>query len=234
MIAPTLMAMSHALRALALRAPVLQALAQRPASLAPASDSAIRAATEAIFRDPAYRPAGPSARVWQWLFGQLGELLAALLPAWRAVRANPVLYWSLLAILTLLALALLARLTAAYLPGQSETAHLPGGTARRGGRDPWLAAQEAAGQGDFTAAAHALYLALLEAAAHRGAIRPHPSKTAGDYVRELRSSGSALLAPFRDFTRSYEVVIYGHGWCDGARYEHLRAIALPLLRAPRG
>ena len=103
---------------------------------------------------------------------------------------------------------------------------------RRGGdraRDPWLVAQEAASRGQFTEAAHALYEALLEAAARRGDVRLHQSKTVGDYAREMRGRGSALLARFRDFARSYEVVIYGIGHCDQERYERLLAIARPII-----
>lgn len=203
---------------------------QRVGAPAAIPDSAVRATAEAIFRNSAYRPADTRTRIWQWLLGEIGELLNALLPAWRAVRANPVLYWSLIVLLGLLAAALLARgVEAALRRGGSASPVLPS-SRRTAGRDPWLLAQEEAARGDFTAAAHALYLALLEAAARQGQIRPHPCKTAGDYLRELRAGGSTLRERFRDFARAYEVIIYGLGWCDREHFERLRAIALTVVR----
>ena len=97
--------------------------------------------------------------------------------------------------------------------------------------DPWARAQALAEAGDHTAAAHALYAALLEAAARAQQVRLHPSKTAGDYARELRSRGSRLAQRFREFARDYEVVIYGDQRCDADRYERLFALAVPMLRA---
>ena len=103
-----------------------------------------------------------------------------------------------------------------------------------GVRDPWAAAPEDAARGDYTAAAHALYQALLESAARRGELRLHHSKTLGDYVRELRARSSALFGRFRDFARAYETVIYGIGVCDRERFERLRALALPVIRPDAG
>jgi hypothetical protein len=97
-------------------------------------------------------------------------------------------------------------------------------------RDPWSASQQLAAAGDYTSAAHALYAALLESAARAEHIRLHPSKTVGDYVRELRVRSSSLFARFREFARSYEVVIYGVGSCDEARYQRLLALAVPIVR----
>jgi len=96
-----------------------------------------------------------------------------------------------------------------------------------------MAAQDLASSGDYTSAAHALYAAMLESAARQQQIRLHPSKTVGDYVRELRSQSSSLFQRFREFGRSYEVVIYGIGWCDADRYRQLYALAVPVVR-PHG
>lgn len=91
-------------------------------------------------------------------------------------------------------------------------------------------AQELASHGDFTGAAHALYLALLGSAAHRGLVSLHESKTTGDYLHELRRRSDAIDLPrFTDFTRSYEMVIYGIGTCDQERYTRLNALAAGLL-----
>jgi hypothetical protein len=99
--------------------------------------------------------------------------------------------------------------------------------------DAWSAAQLLASRGDYTAAAHALYAALLDAGARQEQLKLHPSKTAGDYVREVRRHASPMFPRFRDFARAYEIVIYGLGVCDRERYERLLSLALPIV-APRG
>jgi hypothetical protein len=149
-------------------------------------------------------------------------------PLLSALRRSPVLYWTVIALLALLAVAIVARalflwrqrrlFNAAALAWESSPL-------RRAGRDPWTAAEELSARGEFTDAAHALYAALLENAAQAGQIRLHPSKTAGDYVRELRNRSSSLFTLFRDFARSYETVIYGLGSCDAERYHRLYALA---------
>jgi hypothetical protein len=106
-----------------------------------------------------------------------------------------------------------------------ETARAPGGAAAVA-QDPWQEAQRLAASGDYTQAAHALYAAILQAAAGRGIVRLHHAKTIGDYLRELRARASgAIVSGFRDFTRVYEVVVYGTGECDRQRFERLAQLA---------
>jgi len=106
---------------------------------------------------------------------------------------------------------------------------------RSGGqlREPWALAQALAAAGDYTAAAHALYLALLDGLARREQLRLHPSKTVGDYLRELRARSSALLPTVRDFARAYELVAFGFRECDAERYARLHALASAVIR-PNG
>ena len=113
------------------------------------------------------------------------------------------------------------------------------GSSRRGstvraratlGTDWWARAQQLAAAGNYTEAAHALYLALLHANARRGHLTLHDSKTTGDYVRELRGRAAPpTLAAFTTFTRSYETVIYDLGTCDAERYGRLRDVAAPWI-----
>ena len=110
---------------------------------------------------------------------------------------------------------------------------LGGGGRGSGPQDPWVTAQTLAANGDFTMAAHALYLALLDGLARREQVRLHPAKTIGDYLRELRSRSSTLLPMVRDFARLYELVAYGFRECDAARYARLHALALDVIR-PNG
>jgi hypothetical protein len=100
-------------------------------------------------------------------------------------------------------------------------------------RDPWTAAQEFAAAGSFSLAAHALHFAMLEAIARREQVHLHPSKTIGDYLRELRVRSSGLLPAVREFARAYELIAYGARGCDRDDYTRLQALALPVVR-PHG
>jgi hypothetical protein len=97
--------------------------------------------------------------------------------------------------------------------------------------DAWQLARGHAARGDYTAAAHALYAALLDAIAGRGEIDLHESKTIGDYLRDLVTRSSTRVPRFREFARSYEVVIYGLGFCDRDRYERLHGLAQRVVES---
>jgi hypothetical protein len=119
---------------------------------------------------------------------------------------------------------------------QDGEAQGAGGDLLRSGlrsRDAWMTAQELAAQGDFTGAAHALYIALLGNLARRDLLRIHPSKTIGDYLRELRRRPAAPLQTVREFARAYEVVAYGLRSCDADRYARLHALAAQVIE-PNG
>ena len=202
----------------------------------PVSETAIRDTMAAIFRQPAFARERPSwiaaqmDRFWTWLGNVLRSIFG---PLFRSRETNPLMFWILVTILALIFLAIVARLGyVSYLrrtQGIDARAFSGGAAGSARGGDPRLLAQQLAAQGNFTDAAHALYMALLEALARRGLVRLHSSKTVGDYVRELRSRSSAIYARFRDFARLYEVVVYGTGYCDRERYERLHALALPIL-----
>jgi Domain of unknown function (DUF4129) len=121
------------------------------------------------------------------------------------------------------------RFVLAMQAGADEFGRAGGRVSVHRGRDPWLEAQRLAAAGDFTAAAHALYAALLARLAGRGAVRLHPSKTAGDYSRELRRRGASEQAPFHAFRVHYDRLIYGAGQCSADEYEQLLVDARPLL-----
>lgn len=98
-------------------------------------------------------------------------------------------------------------------------------------RDAWTVAQELAAEGDFTGAAHALYIALLGSLAKRDLLRLHPSKTIGDYLRELRRRPTAPIQTVHEFARTYELVAYGLRPCDADRYARLRALAARAIES---
>lgn len=191
-------------------------------------DATIHDTVEAVFRQAAYsrgvlRMPDWLRRVLRWIAELLGEVRIPF-------DASPVLFWVSVALLVAIAGLVVAR---GIWAARQRRVVMAGGAPRARGtglpRDPWLAAQALAARGDFTAAAHALYHALLATLARRGQVKLHPSKTVGDYVRELRARSSALFARFRDFARSYEVVVYDVGWCDRERWERLHALAEPIV-----
>ena len=193
-------------------------------------ESVIADTAAAVFSAGEYARERPSliGRVYRWvkdLFSPLGE----------ATESSPALYWSLVVAGGLLVLLVIGR--AVYLArlrhaGRArDRGSRQAGTAGRRPSDPWQAAETLAASGDFTAAAHALYLALLEGIARRERLRLHPAMTVGDYARALRARSSALFSRFREFATSYETVVYGTGACDRERYERLRSLALPIVRA---
>jgi hypothetical protein len=191
-------------------------------------DHAIRDTVAAVFRQPRYERSARTLldRFLEWLldlFRRLGH----------AVGGSTVLQRVALGVLVLLVVTVAARMLFLAHAGRVARAARPGGaTARFGGgtsMDPWSAAQALAARGDFTEAAHALYAAILDAVARRERIRLHPSKTVGDYARELRRRSSGLFPRYRDFARSYEVVVYGIGRCDRERYDRLRALATEIV-----
>ena len=143
------------------------------------------------------------------------------------VFAHPHAQDFLKAAIILVILGIVAHLVlTVYVPGAGASARwtLRGARSAEAG-DPWALAQRLAAQGRFTEAAHALYGALLARVAARVPLRLHPSKTAGDYARDLRGSAPTVFGPFREFARSYEIVIYGIGECDRSRFEGLIDLA---------
>ena len=190
--------------------------------------AAARDTVAAVFRQPAYDRSLREtlwSRVAAWIAGWFDRL-------GNVASGSPVLYWASIALLASLVALVVARV--AYV-AYARREWSEGGARRRAavrGGDPWVLARELSQAGRFTEAAHALYAALLARLAQSERLRLHPSKTAGDYARELRARASAAFPRFRDFARAYDVVVYGLGWCDRDRYERLYALAAPLLGAP--
>jgi len=192
------------------------------------NDQALRDTIAAVFRQRAY-DRGLRETV-------LDRILAWISEMWRrltgGIEDTPALQMAGLAVLVLALLAVIGRVT--YIAHASRLERAEGGRAggvrlARGAGDPWTQAQALAAAGQFTEAAHALYAAILDAIARRERVRLHPSKTVGDYGRELRRRSSALFPRYRDFARLYEVVVYGLGRCDEPRYQRLHALASEIV-----
>jgi len=196
-------------------------------------EETIRRTVESVFRSAAYDHTSLWARFWDWVGRMLDRFFAWLAPAFVSLRRSPPLFWAVLIGLALLTAAVIARWT--YLARARTALRVSGAGWKQKGDsslgDAWSAAQQLAARGDYTAAAHALYAALLDAGARQDQLKLHPSKTAGDYVREARRRASPIFPSFRDFARAYEIVIYGIGECDRERYERLLSIARPIVTA---
>lgn len=179
----------------------------------------------AVFREPAYNRTSLLQIVGAWL----GDLFRAILVRIRPGRMPTPLFWFVAIVCLLVAAGVVAR-TAAILVRKRATRR-KGGHRVVGGaaEDAWNAARQLAARGDYTAAAHALYAGILELIARRGEVELHESKTIGDYARDLAARSSTLLDRFREFARTYELVIYGIGNCDRDRFERLDGLALRIL-----
>lgn len=191
--------------------------------------AAVRDTVAAVFGAAEFERARPPS-----LLARFVAWLVDLIREWRlAAPESPLLYRVLVGAVVLLLAAAVAR--ASWLAWARRAERAPGrrrvrGDGARGAEDPWLAAQRLAAGGDYAEAAHHLHAAILRVAAGRGLVRPHPSKTIGDYLRELRArAAQAVVAPYREFAGAYEVVVYGRVGCDRERYERLRALAASIV-----
>ncbi|HEV8218403.1 MAG TPA: DUF4129 domain-containing protein [Gemmatimonadaceae bacterium] len=98
-------------------------------------------------------------------------------------------------------------------------------------RDYWVLAAEMEERGDFIAASHALYLAVLEALARSGGVTFHASKTVGDYVRDLKQRRSESLEAFRQFGIRFERDVFGAQPPNATTYRQLSELAAFAKRA---
>ena len=133
-----------------------------------------------------------------------------------------------LVFVALIALFILVRLVVAASVGDGSTAR----SARRRGavsvEDPWAAADALVAAGRYEEAAHALYRGVILSLGRRERLRLDPSRTSGDYARELRRRSAASLVPFRAFTRRFDVVVYGHGSVTATAVAELRELSWPF------
>ena len=165
-------------------------------------------------------------RAFLWL-GEAIERIATFvrnLPSSRAIG---------LTILGIIVAAILLRLVIAALARDEGGV---GARRHRGvgaGEDPFAAAERLAAEGRYEDAAHAIYHGVLLALARSDRVRLDPSKTSGDYARELRARGSRSHQPFREFSRRFDIAVFGHGGCDAALIDDLQRLAAPLTPRAR-
>jgi hypothetical protein len=153
----------------------------------------------------------------EWL-DRLGTLFKGM-PSTRSLA---------LVFVALLVLFVVARFVIAANAKEGGVARSSKRRAGASATDPWQTAETLIAQGRFEEAAHALYRGVIGTLGREERLRLHPSKTSGDYARELRRRGSGSLAPFRSFTRRFDVAVYGHGGCDAEALDELRTLSAPF------
>jgi hypothetical protein len=164
------------------------------------------------------------------LLERILDWIAALIRRFfSAVSEIPNMKWIILGLAIVVVLAIVARLWLGIEAEERRRRARPG--AVQGTGDAWAEAERLAASGDFTAAAHLLYRGITERLAAAEQIRLHPSKTSGDYARELRLHGAPVHAEFRQFGRRYDRVLFGTGSCDAVTYAALREHAQRVIRA---
>jgi len=126
---------------------------------------------------------------------------------------------TIITVVTLIALLIVGRIVLASEWRNDGLVRRRRGPGKAGRFDPWSEAERLAASGDYTAAAHALYQAVLRRLAGSERIRLHSSKTSGDYWRELRRRGSPVAPAFRTFGRRFDRVIFGIGECSPGEFE---------------
>jgi hypothetical protein len=187
-------------------------------------EAAIHDTVVAIASDPAF-----AVRVGPSLLERILGFVARHF--WRLINAmegTPVVRYAALAALAIVVLALVARLLVS-LRGDTTIRRLRTGRAGAGGGDALEEAHRLAAAGDHTAAAHALYAAVLGRVVQGHRIRIDPSMTSGDWVRELRRRNSPLTGSFRTFSRRWDRIIFGTGRCTPEQFDALMADAMPML-----
>lgn len=165
-------------------------------------------------------------RILVWIADWLTRLSKVLhgLPSMRT--------FALLFTAALVLFVLVRFLVAASVQGEDGGRRM----SRRGtptGVDPWQTADGLLEAGRYEEAAHALYRGVIVSLASSDRLRLDPSKTSGDYARELRRRSSAALSPFVAFARRFEVLVYGRVPPDAAAVVQLRALAIPFRERSR-
>ena len=189
----------------------------------PWSPGAIQDSVAAIVRQSAYQRS-----VRATLLDRLLDWLGALIRRFfSGLSEIPHMKWIILGLAILVVLAIAARMWLGSEAEERRRRARPG--AVQGSGDPWAEADRVAATGDYTAAAHLLYRGVTERLAATAQLRLHPSKTSGDYARELRTRGSLAHAEFGRFGRRYDHVLFGTGTCDAETYTALREHARGVI-----
>jgi hypothetical protein len=193
------------------------------------SASEIHDTVSAIARQPMYATSireSVLGRFFRFVIGRIARFLAIFDGA-----GDP----SLLIIVTLSVVVLVIASRIIVTRRAADIQRRLGGRVQFGriaARDHWGDARAAALAGDYLAATHALYAAVIDSLARAGVVAFHPSKTSGDYAREMIRRGDAPRQEFRTFARDADRVIFGTRQPTAADYDRLLAAAERAVRPP--
>ena len=187
-------------------------------------DTVARVLREAAFRRSVQQSFADVFMLWlaDW-FGRFMRIIKHV-PSGRSIAIG----LGALIVIAVVARAVLA--TRARGESAERTGRRRGGVA---GDDPWQTAEQLMSQGRYEEAAHAIYRGVLNGLTLGERVRLDPSKTSGDYARELRRRGSSSFVAFRAFVRRFDVAVYGHGGCDSAALMELRELSAPFRAKAR-
>ena len=180
---------------------------------------------QAVLRDPAFRRALRNSLADRLLL-QIGEWINKVGRLFRHLPSAKGFGLGVAALIVLYVVVRFVMAARADVAGRAGRALPRPGQA--GGDDPWHAADALAESGLYEDAAHALYRGVIVSIGRSERLRLDPSRTSGDYARELWRRNAPSLAPFRAFTRRFDVAVYGYGGCDADAYGELRALAVPF------
>ncbi|HEX6251387.1 MAG TPA: DUF4129 domain-containing protein [Gemmatimonadaceae bacterium] len=182
--------------------------------------AAVRDTIAAVFNHPGYDQSLRQSigdRLLEWGFRVVSSILDALLGSadirWLVIGSA--------AVIVAVVLARAAFVAAATARGSMFRA----GGQRARAANPWNAAAAAAAREQYTEAAHLLYAAVLDSLAAHHRIVLHPSRTAGEYRRELRFRAPGALPAFTAFVRVYERAIWTTRECSREDYARLFDLA---------
>src|SRR5689334_5980087 len=185
------------------------------------SSKQIHDTVAAIVREPAFAGQGRESllgRFFRWVFAHIRDWI-------RQYQGSANARYIVIAALVVLILIIIARIfTIRDAEAQSRRRSFTGRSSS-GDADLWSEAQQLAAAGDYTAASHALYAALLMRIARSAGVSLHASKTGGDYWRELYRRGSPIAGDFRAFSRRFDRVIFGTGSATEEDFADLSSLA---------
>jgi hypothetical protein len=193
------------------------------------SSASVHDTVEAVVRGAAFRRSlqtSVAERLLQW-FGEWMSRLSHYL------RGAPSARTIALGVAAALVLAVVVRLLVAARARDADALATSRRTRVGTAQDPWSEADRLVAEGRFEEAAHALYHGVLSGLVRRERLRLDPSKTSGDYARELRRRGAPSYAAFRTFVRRFDVAVYGYGGCTAESVAELRRLAEPFAPAAR-
>jgi hypothetical protein len=185
--------------------------------------TAIHDTVAVLLRSPQYRRS-----FWGSIFGRgLTELFRFFGWLFDSAQRIPGGRATVITVVSLVVLLILARL---FLAAEWDNAmpRARGRSLRPVRIDPWSEAEALAAAGDYMGAAHSLYQGVLRRLAQSERLRLHPSKTTGDYARELRRRGAPQVESFRAFGRRFDRVVFGAGVCTRDDFQSMLADAMAI------